>query len=114
MPEQTEEQVMAELIRDEPECAKKIPAITLHHIQRYVAHGDPGGHFIKCLMSNDLKGVFNYADADNWPALGHIMQYLMSVRADCWGSPEKYANWLAFRRLSRERREAELNPEEGA
>jgi hypothetical protein len=113
MPEQTEAEVMAELIRDEPDYAKKIPAITLHGIQQYVASGMPGGHFLERLLTNDLYGVFNYADAENWAALGHTLAYLQTIRQDCFGTKEKYAAWREKKRLDRLKWEEGLNPEEG-
>lgn len=115
MPEPTEEQVMAELIKSEPEYAKKIPAITLHGIQQYVAYGTPGGSFLRALLTNDLGGVHSMADDENWAALRDILYYLNNCTPmSCYGEPDAYESWIERKRQARLKREAKLNPEEGA
>jgi len=102
MPEPTEERVMAELIRDEPDYAKDIPAVTLHGIQQYVASGRPGGHFLQCLLSNDLFGVAAHADAENWAALNDIIKYINNhIPSECYGTPLHYASWMDQKRKAR-------------
>jgi hypothetical protein len=102
MPEPTEEQVMAELIRDEPDYAKDIPAITLHGIQQYVATGRPGGYFLRCLLSNDLFGVAAYADAENWAALSDTIKYINNrIPAECYGTSLHYVSWIDKKRKAR-------------
>ena len=112
MADPTEEEVMAALIREEPEYAKKIPAITLHGIQQYVAAGTPGGHFLQALLTNDLAGVHSMADDENWAALRDILYYLNNcIPMECYGDNEAYEAWIALKRQARLKREAELKEE---
>lgn len=113
-----EERVMAELTGAEPEYAKNIPAVTLGGIQRYVATGMPGGHFLRCLLTNDLFGVAAHADTSNWDALGDIVKYLHNhVPQECFGTPCAYHAWIEKKREARARAGAEelaSRTEEGA
>lgn len=57
----------------------------------------PGG-FLAAVLCNDLKESVSRADEEALACIPHIVAYLYNdVRADCWGSPEKYRAWLAGR-----------------
>ena len=65
-------------------------------LQRYLRHRIPTGSFLRCIMSNDLKGAVRHADPSR--SLGDIRNILSLFEcyfpSDSWGSPEAVAAWL--------------------
>jgi hypothetical protein len=55
------------------------------------------------------------ADDENWAALRDILYYLNNCTPmSCYGEPDAYESWIERKRQARLKREAKLNPEEGA
>jgi hypothetical protein len=66
----------------------------------YIEHGREPGSFLEAILSNDLKNSFARADYTNVKQIGVYVQYLYSYAPSaCWGSPEKYAAWVAHQGL---------------
>lgn len=75
---------------------QNVPENTLWSIRQYVDHGQPIGHFLLAVLSNDLKESVAYADEDNMAELGNIVKLIMNhVPAACQGSKAKVDEWLA-------------------
>jgi hypothetical protein len=75
-----------------------IPEITMHSLEAYIQYGQPAGGFLEAVLSNDLKNAVGNGDDENKEALVTLVYYLYNkVRSDCWGSKEKYENWLRVR-----------------
>jgi hypothetical protein len=76
---------------------KNIPPITMYSLKAYIQYGQPTGSFLEAVLSNDLKKAVDNADEENQEALVSLVKHLNNVRSDCWGSKEKYENWLKAR-----------------
>ena len=65
------------------------------HITAYVNDGVPQGSFLTALICNDLKGVFAYADDENYENLpAFIMYFHWVVPANIWGNKDKMQAWI--------------------
>ena len=72
-----------------------IPASVKASLVAYVDSRIPTGDFLRAVLSNDLSGAVNRADADNSPHLVAITKYVYwQLPADCWGSERKVDLWL--------------------
>jgi len=70
---------------------------------RYVEHGGPTGDFLRAVLENNLRESFERADPFNQVRLHLIVRYCYNhIPMACWGSPEKVAAWLDFKRQQRE------------
>lgn len=73
----------------------KIPDRTIETINNYVEYKLTPGSFVEAVLCNNLIGSFSRADIYNRAALFEIVTYLSNeVPFECWGSREKYNNWL--------------------
>lgn len=67
-------------------------------MRRYFEKGIPPGSFGTALLCNDLRGVFQRADAENAEC---IRQWVMWLYANApngsWGSPQAFNAWLTER-----------------
>ena len=82
------------------ETKPKIPALLLEGITNYVEHRVKPGGFLSSVLQNDLVRAYGRADEESLRALPQIINYLnANVPATCWGSPEKYSDWLAKKDL---------------
>lgn len=73
----------------------KIPESTLQSIKDYVDHGTPVGFFLAAVITNNLRDAIFGADDKNGPVLRQIVQYMhWEVPGECWGSPERYRDWI--------------------
>jgi hypothetical protein len=62
----------------------------------YIASRRPTGRFLTAVLSNDLIGAASRADPVSRAFLVNIVEFLVNyASADCWGSEQKVANWLA-------------------
>jgi hypothetical protein len=90
-----------------------IPQHCREGLRRYVEHGVPTGHFLEALLSNDLRETYARADDENGR---HVRDYVMwlynEAPCGCWGSPEKYRDWLAQGGMSGRERRIVLGQEE--
>ena len=73
----------------------RIPQITLESLREYVEHRVPTGGFLKAVLTNKLSESFSRADNGNCAAMFDIVHYCYNkIPSACWGSDEKYENWL--------------------
>lgn len=78
------------------EGAYLIPAYMVGAAKRYILQGIPPGSFLTAVISNDLREAFARADDDNAAAMhGWVRFFFNYAPSGCWGSPERYSNWLA-------------------
>jgi hypothetical protein len=65
---------------------------------RYVNDYIPPGGFLTAVICNDLRNAVFRADAVNIQLLSLYVRWFYNIApADCWGSAEKMAEWLARR-----------------
>lgn len=85
-----------------PTYARCIKQSTIDTIHNWVDHGwEPGG-FMTAVICNDLKDAVSRADCDNIQVIPQIVMYLYNcVPASCWGSPENFSNWKAYKEHQR-------------
>jgi hypothetical protein len=71
-----------------------IPDHCKEGLRGYIENGTPVGSFLSALLSNDLRGAFNKADATNAARIKNYLMFLYNeAPSECWGSPDKYAGW---------------------
>lgn len=86
-----------------PTYARQIKESTIDSIHRWVDYGIPPGGFLQAVLKNDLKGACQRADSDNILVLPLIVSYIYNCcPAACWGSPENYNEWIAYKQSQRE------------
>ena len=77
-------------------------------ISRWVEMGLPPGHFLQCVLKNDLAGAATYGDMESTRALVGIVRFLREhCPARCWGGIAAYQTWPA--RLVELRQEARVS-----
>ena len=82
---------------------KRMNEYTKAGIDKYVRDGTPPGDFLYAVLCNDLKESFGRADLENRRDMFDIVVYLYSnAPSACWGSPEKVASWIEFKRGEKE------------
>lgn len=63
---------------------------------RYVMHGVMPGHFLTCVLENDLKGAVTQADLENVKLLHEYVSLVMhGTPIAAQGSPEAVSKWCA-------------------
>lgn len=73
-----------------------IPGHMTDGIERYIMRGVPCGHFLTALLSNDFIEAVARGDDANQAALIGWAKFLYNYApAGCYGSPAKYAAWVA-------------------
>jgi hypothetical protein len=73
----------------------RIPEHILQSLYAYVEHRQAPGHFLTCVLTNDLFGAIGRADKEAVAALRELVVFIhMEVRSDCHGSPAKVGQWL--------------------
>jgi hypothetical protein len=78
------------------EGAHLIPGHMVGAVRRYIMQGIPPGSFLTAVLCNDLREAFSRADDDNSAAMRGWVQFLYNYApSGCWGSPDRYAAWLA-------------------
>lgn len=64
-------------------------------LRRYIDSKIPPGSFLTAVLCNNLKEACACADDRNRYLLFEYVQYLYSYcPSSCWGSPEKFHEWL--------------------
>ena len=79
----------------EAEAVKWIPEHMIGALSRYVFDGLQPGSFLEAVLCNDLRRAVERANdknSDNLP--NWIMLLYNYVPAACWGSPDKYRQWV--------------------
>lgn len=79
-------------------CNESIPHHMWEPLTGYVERHEPVGHFLRALLSNDLREACVRADNSNIRVL-HVYVAFLDSHAEpaCWGSPQKVEAWLAAR-----------------
>lgn len=73
-----------------------VPERMRESIRAYVEERRPIGGFLTALLSNNLMNATLRADDENRAALADWVGFLYEYApANCWGSPEIVAAWLA-------------------
>lgn len=73
----------------------------------YVVEGRMPGRFLESVISNDLRYACLLADGENRLALSRIVFWLNDEAPyQCWGSPEKFANWMRKKHEARQSEKA--------
>ncbi len=66
-------------------------------VDLYILRGVPTGSFLEAVISNDLREAMARADEDSRAALFGLVSYLHNdCPGGCWGSPERYRDWMAM------------------
>ena len=64
-------------------------------IIRYIVNHCEPGNFLCAVIENDLKDSFRCADDENKLIIENYIRFFYNYApSDCWGSPEKMAEWL--------------------
>lgn len=80
----------------------KIPVRMRKPIILYIEKGYIVDDFLAALISNDLKNTFFKADDENINLIFDYMKFFYNcVPSKCWGSKEKYENWISQHGLER-------------
>ena len=75
---------------------KGVPEHCRNGVYQYILFGNPVGSFLEHLFCNRLKETFSHADDVNQHCVRNYLMFLYNDGpAQCYGSPEAYANWLA-------------------
>ena len=79
----------------DPDIVGAIPPHTLQSLKSWASKGQPGGHFLRAVLTNDLKEAVSRGDSENLRALVPIVKFLYNYCPDvCWGSEVNYEYWL--------------------
>jgi hypothetical protein len=74
----------------------RVPMGLRSGIERYVEQGILPGHFLRAIISNDLKDAVQRADDDNLFMLAvYVAFFYNKCPMTCWGSKEKMLEWSA-------------------
>jgi hypothetical protein len=74
---------------------KAIPGYMQNAMIGYIEHHKPVGDFLKAVICNDLKEATRYADDTNlWLLPVYVAYFYNEAPAGCWGSAQKYEEWL--------------------
>jgi hypothetical protein len=83
-----------EQARQHPEYSR-IPEHILHGVYAYVDQHQATGHFLACVLSNDLFGAVARADKEAGAALRELVVFITNeVPLNCYGSADKIKQWL--------------------
>lgn len=75
-----------------------LPVTTYHDVVAYVLRGQPLGHFLTALITNDLRETCIRADDDSKYQIWNVVFFLYNhAPMECWGSPERYRKWVEIR-----------------
>ncbi len=78
-----------------------IPEHMRDGMKLYIERGVQPGSFMEAVLCNDLREALGRADHINRHALFNIVSWLFSYApSDCWGSPEKYTQWIKQKGLN--------------
>jgi hypothetical protein len=79
----------------------KIPERIKQGLDRYMEYGVLPGHFLKCVLMNDLLGAVRRADPDSHAALREIVFYVYDkLPGESIGSQEKVLAWSEKKRAA--------------
>ena len=82
---------------------QKAPEKFRHAFARYIEHGMPPGGFLIAVISNDLEGACGRGDDESRTMLFDLVSWLYNwAPSTCWGSEEKFQDWIEHHRKQRE------------
>jgi hypothetical protein len=66
-------------------------------LERYELKGIPCGRFLQAVLENDLKTAVILGTPQSLSQLRDIVMFIQNnMNPECYGSPEKYRNWLHY------------------
>lgn len=75
---------------------ENIPVHEQDTIKRYVIEKLRPGDFLSAIITNDLRGAVNHADAVNLPLIKLYVQWFFNrAPSACYGSSRQMEEWLA-------------------
>lgn len=78
----------------------RIPEHMREGLANYVERGYRPGDFLRCVISNDLRGAVAHADDINRHLLyDYVIFFHAYAPSQCWGSPQAMENWIAAKGL---------------
>ena len=81
---------------------KDLPSHLKDVVHGYVYEGLRPGHFLTCVITNDLFGAVARADENSAQYLTHIVKYFYNkLPGKCYGSKERMEEWLSMNELER-------------
>tara|TARA_R110000824_G_scaffold255710_2_gene444676 strand:- start:89 stop:385 length:297 start_codon:yes stop_codon:yes gene_type:complete len=85
----------------------RLPVYMQDSVQWYIEAGQPFGHFLTAVFSNDLSGAFSHADDANREALYEYVKFLYNepIPGGCKGSKENVKAWIKSGGLKGQRNE---------
>jgi|TARA_Y100000310_G_C20509690_1_gene728196 hypothetical protein len=84
------------------EYINNIPEPVRGAIKRYVFDGIRPGHFLTCVMNNDLFGAIGRADESSLECLSDIIKLFYNrLPGQCWGTEDKIEHWINMSDLDR-------------
>lgn len=73
----------------------RIPEDCREGLANFIRFGQPPGHFLLAVLSNDLEESCRRADVTNQRALYDYVYVLFNYApAECWGDVEKVRAWI--------------------
>jgi hypothetical protein len=92
-----------EIIPDFSGIHEAVPEHLRDGLWHYVREGRPTGHFLECVLSNDLAGAMGRADEESRGGLYAVVRWLYNeAPSNCWGTPERVKAWLTNAAKARE------------
>ena len=84
------------------EAQKQYPTIPIHTLQvlyRYIDCKLQPGTFLVNVLSNDLKGAFDYADIHNEKVMKEIVKFVyFELPPESWGNEDRVNAWIASKK----------------
>jgi hypothetical protein len=85
---------MADLETIRAKAREMLPGYMVSGMLGYIERGEPVGGFLSALLSNDLRGTFERADATNARLVDVYLRFLYNYApVGSWGSKERFENW---------------------
>lgn len=79
----------------------RVPPHLHEGILRYVCDGIPPGAFMNAVITNDLRGAFEYGDDKSIASLHAIVAWFYNhAPSGCWGSTERMIAWTRHQGLA--------------
>ena len=73
-----------------------IPTYMRQGLYNYIHCHFPCGNFLRAVLKNDLAAAVCRADDNNLHSLPAYISFLYNhAPSTCWGSTEKYENWVS-------------------
>ncbi len=71
-----------------------VPSRMRGPIERWVREAVVPGHFLRAIITNDLRGAFARADQENGRLIqNYLALFYNDLPSGCWGPSDALANW---------------------